>query len=413
VRAHAPLKRFVDPYRSITYGIVQAGDDVPSGVPYIRPIDMAPWARDLDPSTLRRTAPEIAARYSRSAIAAGDLVISIGPSFGKLLIVPPALAGANLTQGTARVAPRDGVDARFLQWALASPLAKAHWEAEVGGATFRALNLGPLAETPIPLCSHDEQVAIADFLDRESSRIDRLLALRKRADDLITERERRLCDELTSTDAWTRLGWRASVQTGLTLGKDYGSDQTVQRPYLRVANVKDGWLDLSDVREVAVPSGEIKRCSLRDGDVLLTEGGDIDKLGRGTVWRNEIESCLHQNHVFAVRCGPELIPEFLALYTRTSAARAYFERTASRITNIASTNVTKVKALPVPELPIEEQRERLRQYEDWMRRMRAVVSLTARQRSHLVEYRESLIAEAMIGDLAVDQIPDSRLTAVA
>lgn len=160
------LKRLVDPMRPITYGIVQAGENVPDGVPYIRPVDMVAWARDLDPNALQRTSIEIASQYQRSTVRGGDLVVSIGPSFGKLLLVPDYLTGANLTQGTARVAPAAGVDPRYLQWALRTSAVRDYWAREAGGATFRALNLGPLTRTPVVMHDHDEQRRIAGRLDK-------------------------------------------------------------------------------------------------------------------------------------------------------------------------------------------------------------------------------------------------------
>ena len=174
--ANVPLKRLVDPRRPITYGIVQAGEDIPDGVPYIRPIDMLGNEGVPDPTVLQRTSPEVASAYRRSTIRTGDLVVSIGPSFGKVMVVPRALDGANLTQGTARVAPANGTQVRYLYWALQSSPVIAFWEAAVGGATFRALNLGPLADTPIPEWSATTQQAIVEFLDAATSRIDALVA---------------------------------------------------------------------------------------------------------------------------------------------------------------------------------------------------------------------------------------------
>lgn len=178
-----PLKRLVDPSSPITYGIVQAGEDVEGGVPYIRPVDMKPFARDLDPAGLRTTAPEIAQTYSRSRVRAGDLVVSIGPSYGKLLLVPSRLTGANLTQGTARVSPSASVDGRFLQWALFSGAARGYWASVTGGATFGGLNLRPLSETPVPQMELQAQKEIADFLDFEGDRIARLAPLGEQSGD--------------------------------------------------------------------------------------------------------------------------------------------------------------------------------------------------------------------------------------
>lgn len=169
------LKRLTDQLRPITYGIVQAGPHYEGGVPYIRPADMADETGVVDEANLKLTSPEIADSYRRSAVKEGDIVISIGPSFGKVMIVPESLEGANLTQGTARVACSPKVLARYLFWCLRSEFCRSQWEAAVGGATFRALNLGPLAETDIPVHSLDDQKAIASFLDKETSKIDLLI----------------------------------------------------------------------------------------------------------------------------------------------------------------------------------------------------------------------------------------------
>lgn len=414
-----PLKRFVDPSRPITYGIVQAGADVPGGVPYIRPIDMDEHHGVPDPSELRTTSPEIAARYRRSTIRQGDLVVTIGPSFGKTMVVDdPTLDGANLTQGTARVSPRPAVDARFLQWTLQSKSAVAHWEASVGGATFRALNLGPLAETPIPYVGLPAQRAITDFLDAETARIDSLIATKRRLVVLLEERASRRLNDLFSTEHLVsrdgvpvglqghdciRLGFLARVQTGLTLDAGRVVDVTGPAlPYLRVANVQDGSLDLDELKTVAVPRALAARCMLRPGDVLMTEGGDPDKLGRGTVWRGEIEPCLHQNHVFAVRPNRDrLLPEYLALVTRTSYGRRYFEVTSSKTTGIASTSTAKISAFRIPLRPVEAQKYLVDVYLRSQMIQDSVMRSLARQIALLQERRQALITAAVTGGLDI------------
>lgn len=182
------LKRLVDPARPITYGIVQAGPEFPDGVPYVRPADMLEENGVASIADLPHTSPEIAATYRRSTIIPGDLVCSIGPSFGKVMVTPEALSGANLTQGTARVAVGDRQNPRYVFWVLRSNVSVAQWESSVGGATFRALNLGPLAETIVPEPPLAEQSAIAAFLDRETAKIDALIAEQQRAIELLHER---------------------------------------------------------------------------------------------------------------------------------------------------------------------------------------------------------------------------------
>lgn len=152
-----------------------------------------------------------------------------------------------------------------------------------------------------------------------------------------------------------RLDTAATVTAGVTLGAEPVGDGTVELPYLRVANVLDGRIDTTDVKTIRILRSQYERFALSKGDLLLTEGGDLDKLGRGAVWDGRLERCLHQNHVFRVRCREHMSPEFLALYTSSTEGRAYFQSVGKQTTNLASINSTQVKQMPVPVPPIDEQ----------------------------------------------------------
>ena len=145
----------------------------------------------------------------------------------------------------------------------------------------------------------------------------------------------------------------ADVQTGLA--KNRGNAGSLSVPYLRVANVQDGFLDLTEMKSVEVTENALSRYALKTGDVLFTEGGDADKLGRGTVWSGEIDPCLHQNHVFVARSRGNLRPEFLSLYGGSSRGKAYFLNCSKQTTNLASMNSTQLKGLPVPIPRLDEQ----------------------------------------------------------
>jgi type I restriction enzyme S subunit len=183
------LRRLVDPARPMTYGILQCGEPVQSGVPYIGPSDMPGEGKSPSAGLLRRTTEAIAAAYSRSILRGGDLVVSIGPAYGKVAVVADELTGANLTQDTVRIATQpELVDTRYLVWVLVSREASDYWDLEIMGATFRRLNLGTLARTPIPLPSLSEQRRVASYLDERTAKIDALVADAKRLIELSRER---------------------------------------------------------------------------------------------------------------------------------------------------------------------------------------------------------------------------------
>lgn len=157
----------------------------------------------------------------------------------------------------------------------------------------------------------------------------------------------------------------AEIRTGLAKGKTEFRDP-VELPYLRVANVQDGRLNLDEIKTISVERNQISRYALRAGDVLLTEGGDFDKLGRGDVWRGQIPNCLHQNHVFAVRPhADKLDSSFLAALTASDYGRNYFLSCAKRSTNLASINATQLKAFPVRMPGLEEQKMIAQVIDSW------------------------------------------------
>ena len=178
----------------------------------------------------------------------------------------------------------------------------------------------------------------------------------------------------------------SDVQTGLAKGKRVNGSP-ISLPYLRVANVQDGYVDLSVIKEITVEQADVERYSLRDGDVLFTEGGDFDKLGRGTVWRGQITPCLHQNHVFAVRPKASLLlPEFLAYQAASGYGRRYFQLSSKQSTNLASINSTQLKEFPVLLPPLPEQRkiaEILRTWDEAIEKLEALRAAKLRQYSAL------------------------------
>lgn len=276
----------------------------------------------------------------------------------------------------ALIRPRkDVLDGRFLFRCIQSRPVALQLELEATGVTRYGLPKDAIGLAILPLPPLPTQLRIANYLDRETARIDGLIAEKERMLALLEEKRAALISRVVtrgldpnaplkpSGHEWLgeipvhwglqRLKQLAEVRGGLTLGKQY-SGELLEYPYLRVANVQDGYLKLDDVLTVEVPASEAASNLLVCGDVLMNEGGDIDKVGRGCVWRDEISPCLHQNHVFAVR--PHSVDsDWLALWTSTIQAKRYFESRAKRSTNLASISGSNIKELPVPLPPVSEQ----------------------------------------------------------
>ena len=179
------LFRLTPPERKIMYGIVLPGPDVRGGVPIVKGGDVSPERLSL--AQLNRTSPEIEARHVRSRLCGGDLVYAIRGSIGDVEIVPDELEGANLTQDAARVAYTAEIHGPWLLFALKSRAVFSQLEAGALGATIRGINIRDLKRAVVPLPPPTEQHAIADYLDRETAKIDALVAKVREAIDRLKE----------------------------------------------------------------------------------------------------------------------------------------------------------------------------------------------------------------------------------
>ncbi len=199
-----------------------------------------------------------------------------------------------------------------------------------------------------------------------------------------------------------RLKFYSKVQSGITLGKTYTIGKLATLPYLRVANVQAGFFKLGDVANITIPAADVNKYLLRQGDILVTEGGDIDKLGRGAVWNSEIAPCLHQNHIFAIRVNHEIASsDFTSLTLESNYGRKYFTTTANKTTNLASTNGTKLGNFPVI-IPIKTEQEEIVKYCSMISElMNNLEQVEFSAIEKLKEFKQTLIAHAVTGKIKV------------
>ena len=275
-----------------------------------------------------------------------------------------------------------------------------------------------VALPPIP-----EQILLASFLDHETARIDALIEEQQRLIELLKEKRQAVISHAVTKGLdptvpmkdsgvewlgevpahWVvgPLRWYATIQGGIAKGKDYEGRETVSLPYLRVANVQNGFVDLTEVKEISVLESEVDRYSLRLGDVLMNEGGDNDKLGRGTVWQGQIEPCLHQNHVFAIRPNELLSAEWLTAFTQCDQARSYFFLNSKQSTNLASISASNVMSLALPIPSVAEQKEILSILNQSRLAHEELVNLATSTVEFLKERRSALISAAVTGKIDV------------
>lgn len=222
------------------------------------------------------------------------------------------------------------------------------------GANIQNLRGTELLLVPIPLPPMNEQKRIVEILQET----EKIRNLRTEAETKTAELiPAMFFDHFVSGKQYEyqQLQKLADAVSGVAIGRKK-KGMEIEVPYLRVANVQAGYIDLTEVKTTTATEEEADRFRLEDGDILLTEGGDFDKLGRGCLWEGQVDPCIYQNHVFRVRPFPgKLNSRFFSHYLQSARARHYFLRCAKKTTNLASINLTQLKALPVPKISIEEQ----------------------------------------------------------
>jgi type I restriction enzyme S subunit len=208
---------------------------------------------------------------------------------------------------------------------------------------------------------------------------------------------------LPSKWLWARLDAIASPKGGITVDKNRKAPTARTVPYLRVANVQRGYLDLSEIKTIEAPDADTKDLRLLPGDILFNEGGDRDKLGRGWIWDGQLPECIHQNHVFRARLYSAEVSPKLVSWWGNSFGQAYFSREGKQTTNLASLNLTKLSAFPIPLPPAAEQQQIVVEVE---RRLSVLEKLEAAVEANLTRgdrLRQSILAKAFCGELTTLQ----------
>ncbi len=349
----------------------------------------------------------------------GTLLVALyGATIGKVGILK---ISATINQACCALSGATVLDTHFtFYWFLAHrqlliSLASGGGQPNINQDIIRSLRI----PTP-PLF---EQRIIATFLDYQTANVDALITKKEQHVALLQEKRTALISQAVTKgldptaalkdsevewlgmipEHWEvrRLKFVANVLPGVAKGRDLGERDTIEMPYLRVANVQDGYLDLSDIATITVGVDEVDRYLLQPGDVLMNEGGDFDKLGRGYVWDGMINPCLHQNHVFAVRPHMKTNAYWINIVTQTLYAKHYFILKSKQSTNLASISGTNLKELPILLPPIEERSAIMNYISTMTGKIDALIARIREGIEKVKEYRIALISAAVTGKIDV------------
>ena len=293
---------------------------------------------------------------SKYDVNSGDVLISWSASLG---VYVWNRGNAVLNQHIFKVVfDKEEVDKDFFVFQIDNLLKRAANQAH--GATMRHLTKPVFDALPFYLPDIKTQRLISSKLNLIVHLIEDHHEQLKKLDELIRSRFIEMFGDLINEPKYPGIDKHledvADICSGITKGRKVLGLELREVPYMAVSNVKMGYIDLSTVKTIMATENEIEQYRLFPNDILMTEGGDPDKVGRGAIIRNPPKDCIHQNHIFRVRLHKDvLLPEFFEEYLQGNSARRYFLKAAKQTTGIASINMKQLRALPVKIPPIKVQ----------------------------------------------------------
>lgn len=289
----------------------------------------------------------------------GDFLLSNSMSFGRPYILK--IDGC-IHDGWLVLRDENNVfDKKFLYYYLSAPITYKKFKSMAVGGVVNNLNSDMVRKVRVPIPSQEEQHRISDRLDKVSNVIFLRNQQLAKLDDLVKARFVEIFgDVFLNPMEWPekKLESLADIVSGITKGRKTTETDLQEVPYMAVSNVKDGYIDWTTVKTILATRREIEQYRLMPDDILMTEGGDPDKVGRGAIIKVPLKNSIHQNHIFRVRLNEqEILPDFLAEYLQHQKAKRYFLGCAKQTTGIASINMRQIKALPtlVPPLSLQNQ----------------------------------------------------------
>lgn len=301
---------------------------------------------------------------SKITVEDGDVLIcKINPRINRVWVVKRHTPYQLLASSEWIVIRNHELNSDYLKWYFSSPFFRELMTSQVAGIGGSLTRAQPkqVAKYPVPIVKVGEQRKIAAVLDKVSDLIAKRRQQLDKLDELIKARFVEMFgDMVLNTKGWSTqpLEEIADIVSGITKGRKVKEQELIEVPYMAVSNVKDGYIDWTTVKTISATHSEIEQYRLLPDDILMTEGGDPDKLGRGAIIQNPPENCIHQNHIFRVRLDETLLlPCYFAEFLKHQKAKQYFLRCAKQTTGIASINMRQLKGLPTLVPPLELQNQ--------------------------------------------------------
>lgn len=412
--ASLSLAEAVAPDAPIIYGILQPGPDVEGGVPYVRPTEIGEDGIRL--AELRRTSPKIAIKYTRSTLAAEDVILSIVGTIGKVAIVPNELGGANITQSSCRIRPDSNVtQSAFVSRFLRSPNARSQYDGKRLGTGVPRLNLQDVRQFSLPLPPPAEQRRIVAKIDRLSARSKRAREELERAQKLISRFRHTVLSSAFDGGFLINISQtrgRTSVQSylaekirnGLSVA---GSDLPPGVAALKLSALRTDTVDLSEIRYLPIQTEQAAKFSLVPGDLLVSRGnGALRLVGKAALVSEGCDNTIFPDTAFRLRPNPvSADPRWLLWMWNAPQMRAQIEAVARTTAGIWKISQADISSFELPDMTIGEQHEIVRRIEHAFAAIDRLAAEATSAQKLLDPLDQAVLAKAFRGEL-VPQDPN-------
>jgi type I restriction enzyme S subunit len=383
----------------------------PAGLPWVSITDMT--RQPIVDQTSRRVSEAGVAAKALPVGKPGTLLFAMYASVGAVAVLGTE---ASWNQAILGLEPKPGLaDPRFARYWLEH--LKPDLLALTRSNTQDNLNAEQVGNLPFPLIGCAAQAAIADFLDHETERIDGLISARRRMIGLLEERfdaavfrgitrglgEHRLAPSRLTWVEEIPVGWTTppvsanfEVQLGKMLSARAASGLE-QFPYLRNTNVQWSGFDLGDLATMHFDELERRAFSLRRGDLLVCEGGEV---GRAAVWEGQLSDCFFQKALHRVRPRRDADVRYLLYCLRAAAKRNVFVNEGN-LSTIPHLTREQFRAHRFPWPPASEQAEIVAALDRQQASIRSAVGAIAGQIELLQERRRAVVTAAVTGQLEI------------
>jgi type I restriction enzyme S subunit len=340
------------------------------------------------------------------------LIARYGASIGRIVT---GHAGA-YNVALAKVIIPELINRRFIFWLLKSPLFQINITSFQRTAQ-NGFNKEDLSGLEIPLPPLPEQQRIVAKLDTLFGHLDALKTRLDRIPQLLKDfRQKVLTQAVTGklTEEW-REGkeleeWKTEALGNVLKDVKYGTSkkseyETIGTPILRIPNIKNGEIDISDLKFSILDDKEYVSLKLNEGDILIIRSnGSVSLVGQSAIIRKDLEGYSYAGYLIRLRVKKALFPDYLNYALESHSLREQIVETSRSTSGVNNINTQEIKDLIISYPPIEEQQEIVRRVESLFAKADQIEASYLKLKAKIEQLPQALLAKAFRGEL-VEQLP--------